>query len=72
MQLIALCLSQPLSHGLRRDTFPVNGDGLNCSTSSVCSAVPLRGAIVSIPSLPHLIHLLAPAFAFGYHAVRIA
>ena len=29
-------------------TFPVNGDGLNCSTSSVCSAVPLRGAIVSM------------------------
>ena len=42
----------PFRHGLRRDTFPVNGDGLNCSTSMACSAVPLRGAIVSIPITP--------------------
>ena len=38
----------PFRHGLRRDTFPVNGDGLNCSTNSAYSAVPLRGAIVSM------------------------
>ena len=62
----------PFRHGLRRDTFPVNGDGLNCSTSSVCSAVPLAERSFQYPSLHHLIHLLAPAFAFGYYAVSIA
>ena len=38
----------PFRHGLRRDTFPVNGDGLNCCPNSAYSAVPLRGAIVSM------------------------
>ena len=38
----------PFRHGLRRDTFPVNGDGLYCGTNTAYSAVPLRGAIVSM------------------------
>ena len=45
-RLIALCLSQPLSL-TSFDSSPA-GAPLGCSTSTACSAVPLRGAIVSM------------------------
>ena len=46
-QLAALCLFQPLSHGLRRASSPF-GEPFGCGISSAYSAVPLRGAIVSM------------------------
>ena len=60
------------SASLTLSSSPASGGAFLCSTSSVCSAVPLAERSFQYPSLHHIIHLLAPAFAFGYHAVSIA